>query len=140
MYFILALAIIYLFFLFLLRDRTGLNPKDMPEFKHIYKKTDSVLLSVELKSFHGIPHSEYVEYLKTERWKTFKFKRYMIDKCTCQMCRCNLTFATSHCHHITYERLTSERMSDIITLCKDCHNKLHKHYPRNAKYYPIISI
>jgi predicted HNH restriction endonuclease len=30
-------------------------------------------------------------------------------------------------HHITYENIGFEKMDDLISVCKECHKKLHEH-------------
>ena len=32
-------------------------------------------------------------------------------------------------HHITYENLGAEKVSDLVTLCRDCHEDIHNGKP-----------
>lgn len=40
----------------------------------------------------------------------------------CERCRHGMA---SHCHHVTYERLYAETMSDLLDLCESCHRYVH---------------
>lgn len=71
---------------------------------------------------HG--NQEYDEYLQSDTWKQKRKERLEYDdnKCTC----CN-SDENLQVHHITYERgLGNEEKEDLITLCKECHMKLHE--------------
>jgi hypothetical protein len=64
----------------------------------------------------------YSEYLRTPHWKAFK-KRYRGSgrprRCTiCGEPRYEL-------HHITYERIGDERLSDVVALCRAHHQRAH---------------
>lgn len=54
------------------------------------------------------------------------FKR---DQYTCQHCNITIKEAQLHCHHIqgvTQSPLEQNDLSNVITLCKQCHKELHK--------------
>ena len=65
----------------------------------------------------------YREYLKSESWK--KKKRLVLkrDNCICQGCGAKET--TLEVHHLTYERVGSELLLDLVSLCVSCHEKIH---------------
>lgn len=64
----------------------------------------------------------YFDYLKSPQWQENRKKVLSRDKWTCQRCGGN----GSDVHHITYERFGRERLSDLVTLCRDCHNIKHR--------------
>ena len=79
---------------------------------------------------------EYQEYLQSLYWKWISGKRKEIDNYKCQFCgeqenkeRTNLVV-----HHNSYN-LYNEDINELITLCRDCHDKLHKlvYNPQNGK-------
>lgn len=65
---------------------------------------------------------EYQKYLNSPHWQKIRqavFKEYghRCDHCGSPK---NL-----HIHHITYEHLGEEEISDLVPLCEDCHKRLH---------------
>jgi hypothetical protein len=96
---------------------TVATPKLIPTYK-------SMFMSPEAKQ----------HYLKTDDWALRRAARLAMDDYTCQHC-----YATTNLnvHHITYERLGCEDIdTDLVTLCKACHNRLHNKlgYGRTTNY------
>lgn len=65
---------------------------------------------------------DYVGYLRTEVWKENREKRLRHDGYRCAFCG---TAKNLQVHHITYENLGHEKMEDMLTLCRGCHERLH---------------
>ena len=66
----------------------------------------------------GIP---YAVYLQTSHWKSLRFRIFRLDKNRCVWCN-----RPGKCvHHRTYERLGREWDADLVTLCTECHQKVH---------------
>ena len=86
-----------------------------------------------------VPREDYLEYIKGDKFKELKIERLKLDEYRCQMCSTNVDISTSHCHHITYIRLGKESLSDVSTLCKECHKKLHDFHGKNVGHYPLVS-
>lgn len=63
----------------------------------------------------------YNAYLKSIFWKEIKrkYKKYKCENCG--------DFENLELHHVSYNRLFCERESDLITLCKTCHQKEHQY-------------
>ena len=99
----------------------------------IYSRRDVITRSnrravreyVEDRSTNYIPYRLYKEYLKSLRWQGLRSKRLKLDEYTCQDCSKELTTTNAHVHHLTYKRLGDERMSDLVTLCRSCHELRH---------------
>lgn len=36
-------------------------------------------------------------------------------------------------HHLSYKRIFDERPKDLVALCRDCHGRLHKEFPKFTK-------
>jgi hypothetical protein len=68
-----------------------------------------------------IGYSSYEEYLSGEHWKEFS-KQVRTKSCYCCRARCTRLSV----HHITYDRLGSELPADVITVCDECHEKIHE--------------
>ena len=66
---------------------------------------------------------DYYDYINSPEWKERARKRMRMDRFQCSVCGTAKNLAV---HHITYERLGHEDMDDLITLCKDCHAKVHE--------------
>lgn len=64
----------------------------------------------------------YYEYLKSEAWQEKRMQTFKRDGFRCVKCGAEKNL---RCHHITYERLGNEEASDLVTLCDDCHARLH---------------
>lgn len=65
---------------------------------------------------------EYRSYMASPAWAERRARTLMLAGGTCQ--RCGAARATE-AHHLTYDRLTRERDSDLLALCSRCHHALH---------------
>lgn len=61
-------------------------------------------------------------YYLTEHWQSVKQRYYKRHPYECN--KCGKTWGL-HLHHKTYERLGRERDSDLMYLCRNCHQRLH---------------
>lgn len=71
-----------------------------------------------------IPHDEYLEYLRSPEWEAKKAKVFAARGRQCEECGSHDHLEV---HHLTYERLMHERLSDLRILCEDCHDAAHGH-------------
>jgi len=67
-----------------------------------------------------IGYGSYAEYLASDHWKEM-VELYRREKCFCCGRKKKL-----HLHHNTYDRLGKELATDFITVCKECHSRIHK--------------
>lgn len=71
-------------------------------------------------------------YYLTSHWHAKRFERMSLDDFRC--CHCRKT-ETLQVHHWVYE-LFSEAIEDLVTLCDDCHGRIHEydcvklHFPK----------
>ena len=66
----------------------------------------------------------YKEYLQTRHWLNVRLRHEAkAGSKKCWVCGSNKRIQY---HHNTYERLGSERLSDIVPLCYMCHEKSHE--------------
>ena len=68
--------------------------------------------------------TNYQKFLNSGEWKEFR-KKVIGDKCSICPKRKHLQV-----HHLSYERGLFDEES-VITLCKDCHNYIHKKHKDN---------
>ena len=72
----------------------------------------------------------YHDYIKSDKWKTKRLECLKRDNYQCQKCGTAINLVI---HHSTYDRLGNEDMGDLVTLCKDCHKKVHENDLRNRE-------
>jgi len=80
---------------------------------------------------------DYNIYINSPAWKYSAARLAAItrDNRECSMCSDKNSLEV---HHTTYERLGNELITDLITLCKDCHIHTHKIAGKGASTYPPI--
>lgn len=81
---------------------------------------DSVLTT------HTKGRFDYHEYLKSERWQNLRKSVLHRDN---ELCICGKK--ATEVHHKTYERLGNEPLSDLVSLCRHCHQNVHDNYKIN---------
>ena len=69
----------------------------------------------------GADLSTYRAYLRSRTWKVRAARAKRWGYCQ----RCGAESPTLDAHHVTYERLGAERPSDLIALCRSCHQQIH---------------
>ena len=88
-------------------------------------------------SYHWIDSDEYREYLQSDAWKA---KRRLVLEflgSRCVKCGISLSETTANIHHLTYERVKKELVTDLIPLCKTCHKDEHK---KTSNFKPEIPL
>ena len=66
---------------------------------------------------------DYQAYLESDTWK---HKRNQIMKMAGYKCR-KCGAPAVDVHHETYRRLGNEPLTDLTAVCRNCHNRLHRH-------------
>jgi len=65
----------------------------------------------------------YTEYLNSEEWKNKKRLVIKRAKSSCEGCgKSNLPLEV---HHLTYDRVGDELLTDLVAFCGKCHSKAH---------------
>lgn len=77
----------------------------------------------------SVYRKKHADYLKTDTWKTKRLKVLQRDRHHCRKCG---TENDLEVHHLTYKRFGNEKLTDLITLCRNCHNKQH---PDKLKFW-----
>jgi len=62
-------------------------------------------------------------YYCLPHWQSARADRLSMDSFRCVCCH---SADLLQCHHLTYKRLFAERITDLLTLCSDCHRSVHK--------------
>ena len=68
--------------------------------------------------------SQYADYLKTEHWHNKRAAALAHYGRKCMLCGAAGDVQID-IHHNDYGRLGGEKMSDLIPLCRDCHERHH---------------
>ena len=66
----------------------------------------------------------YGAYLKSRHWQRLRAAKLAAVGERCESCG---VWGIVQIHHVTYERLRREELSDLQVLCRDCHNDAHGH-------------
>lgn len=79
--------------------------------------------------------SNYNEYLQSDEWKRKRNERVLYDG-KCMICGRPFDLEV---HHMTYNRLPNERYSDLITVCRNCHEKIEskKRHPGSDSFWQV---
>lgn len=74
-------------------------------------------------------NQQYMDYLKSDKWKKIAQKRMEIDHYRCTCCGCMGTQSNKlEVHHLSYKYIYEEEKrvyQDLVTLCHRCHKGLH---------------
>ena len=65
---------------------------------------------------------DYHQYIQSPEWAAKREQKFAHSGRHCQLCR---STDRLNVHHNTYDRLGREEMSDLVVLCKPCHEKFH---------------
>lgn len=68
-------------------------------------------------------NAEYSKYLLSPEWGLIRQRLFTERGKKCERCSSNKILQI---HHLTYERIFKEEMSDLLILCKKCHEKEHR--------------
>lgn len=67
---------------------------------------------------------KYEEYLLSGPWKVLRLRRIAASLWICEGCGVKSNYL--HVHHIHYRNLTDCTLNDLVTLCENCHDLLHR--------------
>lgn len=99
---------------------------DVPLFDDSLRQRVMLLASEAQKAAYAEQRErwwdEYDAYLQTPEWHAKREKVLLRDRYLCQGC---LEMQAVHVHHLTYERLFSELLCDLVSLCVPCHQLCH---------------
>jgi len=69
--------------------------------------------------------AEYTKYLQSRHWQSFRLKAILHYGKKCMMCGIK-EVPYFHVHHLTYVNLGHEKFKDVVVLCEECHNEIHR--------------
>lgn len=91
--------------------------------------TDYHFIALKFHKPPRIPPNKIITYhkhLKSHKWRAIRKRRLEKDRYRCKMFHVIPRTKNLEVHHKSYRNLGDERLSDLITLCSDCHQKIHR--------------
>lgn len=79
-----------------------------------------------------VDDADFKAYYSSPVWRRKRLDRILFDRCKCQDCGLKLRLSTASVHHTTYARFQHELISDLLTLCYNCHCNYHPHMKRRT--------
>ena len=76
---------------------------------------------------------DYESYIRSSAWHKMReeFLACMLFEGFCAAC--GGVPLTYHIHHMTYSRLGSENLEDLVALCERCHDLMHQYHRTHPK-------
>ena len=71
----------------------------------------------------GNKTNDYYEHLKSDKWK--KLRKSVLHRDN-ELCICG--GKATEVHHKTYARVGNEHLSDLVSLCRNCHQNVHDNH------------
>lgn len=68
----------------------------------------------------------YNEYMQSEEWDARRAARLRIDQGRCQAQMRGCDGQATHVHHLSYRYFRNEPLFDLISVCRACHEQLHR--------------
>jgi 5-methylcytosine-specific restriction endonuclease McrA len=84
------------------------------------RRLDDLRQQALLADYRGRP---YAERRQTKEWAILKRQVHRRDGYRCRLC--GRDGVELHVHHRTYETYAEERLEDLVTLCRTCHEHFH---------------
>ena len=67
--------------------------------------------------------TDYDAYLQTPHWQRKRFAKLLQSGFRCEKCP---YLAELEVHHLSYDNLGCEPLTDLIVLCRNCHQREHE--------------
>ena len=77
---------------------------------------------------------EYKKYLLSDEWAKLKIDLFNFRGKKCEKCGSKKQICV---HHLTYKNIYKEELSDLVILCRNCHEKEHGILKHKKKQKPI---
>lgn len=135
---IIILILLILFIWFQTKDEVRKERRrakpSKPKQKSDYSTPDGwYTYSPELVQFNKFKAMK-IDYLNSQTWKA---KRELVLARDGYKCVCCDSTASLNIHHIRYDKVPNEPISDLVSLCRSCHIQLHEDlgYPQTYETY-----
>lgn len=103
--------------------RYNFKKESHEEWKNNIKEEMSYISKeVSENNYRNSKKGQYDIYLYSKEWKLKRDLVLKRDKYICQECKVNQAIDV---HHLNYDRLFNEKLEDLLSLCRECHFKIH---------------
>ena len=72
-------------------------------------------------------------YYRSPHWREVSCQRKQLDNFACVQCSGKRELET---HHWRYELFNEDVLKDLVTLCQECHQKLHRTIAGSRVHFP----
>ncbi len=100
-------------------DKHRFNDREELKFKEL------TFIKQQFKYYQNSIYFKYHEYLNSKEWKEKRELVLQRDNFTCQHCK---TAPADDVHHISYQTVYKEALSDLLSVCRTCHLEIHKSF------------
>jgi 5-methylcytosine-specific restriction endonuclease McrA len=97
--------------------------------RHCYDEQHRAELLVRRARIAELRKMPFEEYRRTPEWRTRRNRILLRAGNKCELCYAS---GPVDCHHRTYDRYGEELLSDLIALCRSCHQRFHGILPEAA--------
>ena len=104
-----------------------------PEFKEEHQPSEMLTPRSDSDEIAQIEEltGNYRKYIDSEHWNAIRTQALKRDGFRCQICG---TGIEPRVHHVSYEHLgTEQELDDVVTLCDECHSKVHAKDNQNRR-------
>ena len=101
----------------------------------------STIIALLIVDWISRPHTrkeEYRQYLKSDHWKEVRWYVGSMAGWHCEVLGCARHGHNLNCHHITYKNLGDERWGEVVYVCPEHHNLIHKNNAFNMRGGGVI--
>jgi len=92
--------------------------------KRLFDKDDEQrFIRQQIEYYKNSIAYKYHRYLLSDQWKELRLHIFERDNNICQHCKLN---PAEEVHHLTYNSIYKEPLSDLISVCRTCHQQIHK--------------
>lgn len=110
------------------------TPSKLKTFEELYADMPDISLK-EINSPAYIAQTKKA-YIESPQWQILRKQVLKRDQYTCQ--GCGINGVPLEVHHITYINYESEQLSDLVSVCRDCHQAIHdKHGYDYTNTFPL---
>lgn len=110
------------------------TPSKLKTFEELYADMPDISLKeINLPAYIAQTKKAYIE---SPRWQILRKQVLKRDQYTCQ--GCGINGVPLEVHHITYINYEFEQLSDLVSVCRDCHQAIHdKHGYDYTNTFPL---
>lgn len=110
------------------------TPSKLKTFEELYADMPDISLKeINLPAYIAQTKKAYIE---SPQWQILRKQILKRDQYTCQ--GCGINGVPLEVHHITYINYESEQLSDLVSVCRDCHQAIHdKHGYDYTNTFPL---